>query len=75
MIYISCPTCGFFIGSIAIEFEQKKADICTNPNLTQEQQGEEISKLIKSLGLRRYCCKMRVMTYKDLSLDVLPTTI
>ena len=74
MIYISCPTCNFFIGSVTIEYETKKAEICNNPNMTEEEQASEITKLIKSLGIRRYCCKMRLMTSKDLVQDVLPTS-
>ena len=72
MKYIVCPTCGFFIGSKTIEFEEKSKEICNNPNLNEEQQSIEISKLIKSLGIRRYCCKMRLMTATDLVEVVLP---
>jgi DNA-directed RNA polymerase subunit N (RpoN/RPB10) len=74
MIYISCPTCNFFIGSVTIEFETKKNDICNNPHLSEEDKSVEITKLINSLGLRRYCCKMRLMTAKDIVQDVLPTS-
>jgi DNA-directed RNA polymerase subunit N (RpoN/RPB10) len=72
MIYITCPTCGFLIGSKVIEYESKKEDICNNPKLSDEEKEEEISKLIKSLGFRRYCCKMRLMTCKDIVQDILP---
>lgn len=72
MIYITCPTCGFFIGSKTIEYETKKAEICSNPNLSSEEQADEIQKLIKSLNIRRYCCKMRIMTCKDIVEDVIP---
>lgn len=72
MIYTTCPTCGFFIGSKVIDYETKKEAICNNPNLDEKQREEEITKVIKSLGLRRYCCKMRIMTGKDLVKDILP---
>jgi DNA-directed RNA polymerase subunit N (RpoN/RPB10) len=74
MIYNSCPTCGYFIGSKVVDYKTKKEEICNNVSLTEEQQQEEIMKLIQSLGLRRYCCKMRIMTAKDLVKDILPTT-
>ena len=74
MIYLSCPTCGFFLGSKVNEFDEGKKKICSNPNLTEEQQSEEISKLVKSLNLRRYCCKMRLISTKDIVQDVLPTS-
>ena len=72
MIYLTCPTCGYFIGTKINEYESKKEKICNNIDLSEEEQGEEIQKLIQSLKLRRYCCKMRVMTAKDLSVDILP---
>ncbi len=73
MIYIVCPTCGFFIGNIAIEFDKKKEEICTNSELSEEQQSDEIQKLLKSLKIRRYCCRMRIMTTKDIVQDIIPS--
>lgn len=72
MIYITCPTCGFFIASKTIDFETKKDEICANANLSEEEHAIEIQKLIKGLGLRRYCCKMRIMTGKDIVQDIVP---
>lgn len=72
MLYITCPTCGYFIGQKTIEYEQGKHKICSDPNLSTEQREEALSKLLLGLQLRRYCCKMRVMTYKDLVYDILP---
>ena len=72
MLYTTCPTCGFFIGQKTEEYEQKKQEICSNPKLSKKEQEAEISKLLLSLKLRRYCCRMRVMTYKDLVQDILP---
>ncbi len=74
MIYLTCPTCGFFIGCKVIEFETRKEQICNNPNLSEEQQSVEISKLVKSLNLRRYCCRMRLISSKDIVQDVLPVS-
>lgn len=74
MLYTTCPTCGFFIGQITEEYEKKKENICSNPKLNKKQKEEEISKLLKSLKLRRYCCRMRVMTYKDLVEQILPVS-
>lgn len=72
MIYLTCPTCGYFIGTKINEYEDKKKVICDNKSLSEEERGLEIQKVIKSLNLRRYCCRMRVMTAKDLSEDILP---
>tara|TARA_A100001011_G_C14181145_1_gene786956 strand:+ start:362 stop:583 length:222 start_codon:yes stop_codon:yes gene_type:complete len=69
---MSCPTCGKFLGDKIKNFEDKKELICKNPKLTEEDKGEEIQKLINSLNFRRYCCKMRLMTYKDMVYEILP---
>lgn len=74
MLYMTCPTCGFFLGQKTIEYDTKKKEICSNPKLSQEEKEKEISKLLKSLGLRRYCCRMRMMTYKDLVYEILPVS-
>lgn len=67
-----CPTCGFFLGQYIEKYEQQKEQICSNPKLSNEERSEEVTKLTKSLKLRRYCCKMRFMTYKDLVKDIQP---
>jgi DNA-directed RNA polymerase subunit N (RpoN/RPB10) len=70
MLYISCPTCGYFLGLKTIEYEKGKEEICNNPDLSELQRNDELTKLLLGLRLRRYCCKMRMMTYKDLVQDI-----
>ena len=72
MIYMVCPTCNFILSLKANKYEEEKQKICSNPTMTQETKEKEISKLLLSLGLKRYCCKMRIMTYKDIVQDILP---
>jgi DNA-directed RNA polymerase subunit N (RpoN/RPB10) len=72
MLYASCPTCGYCLGNIIIDFKKKKNLICDNPKLSKEQREEQIQKLIISLKLRRYCCRVRVMTYKEQVKEILP---
>lgn len=72
MLYITCPTCGYFLGQKAVEYENEKNKICLNPELSQEEKDNELSKLLLNLGLRRYCCKMRFMTYKDIVEIIIP---
>lgn len=72
MIYITCPTCGYFIGCKTIEYETKKNEICSNPKLSEEEQAIEIQKVLKGLNIRRYCCKMRLMSGKDIVQDIIP---
>jgi DNA-directed RNA polymerase subunit N (RpoN/RPB10) len=69
---MTCPTCGYFLGQKIEEYEKEKNEICANPKLNKKDREENISKLLKSLKLRRYCCRMRVMTYKDLVQIILP---
>jgi DNA-directed RNA polymerase subunit N (RpoN/RPB10) len=75
MLYLTCPTCGYFLGQKTLEYEQGKEKICSNPKLTAEEREKEMSKLLLGLKLRRYCCKMRMMSYKDIVQDILPVHI
>ena len=72
MIYLTCPSCGYFIGNKIMNYETKKKEICDNPKYSDKEKELEITKLIKSLNIRRYCCKMRLMTCKDVVQDILP---
>jgi DNA-directed RNA polymerase subunit N (RpoN/RPB10) len=71
MLYLSCPTCGYFLGLKTIEYEEGKEKICSNPKLTPEERASELSKLLVNLNLSRYCCRMRMMTSKDIVQDIL----
>lgn len=70
MLYNTCPTCGFFLGNITKQFETEKDKICNNPKLSDEEIEEQLKKLIMKQKVRRYCCRMRMMTYKDIVKDL-----
>lgn len=72
MLYITCPTCGYFLGFKTIEWERKSTDICNDPKLSEEEKEKKKSELIMSLELPRYCCRMRMMSYKDIVNDIIP---
>ena len=72
MIYSSCPTCGFFIGNVSENYEKEKEKISNNVKLSQEEKNNEISKLLRNLKIRRYCCRMRIMTCKNIVDEILP---
>ena len=74
MLYIVCPTCGYFLGQKTLEYEEGKMKICNNPKLSAEEREKAISTLLLGLKIRRYCCKMRIMTYKDIVNDILPVS-
>lgn len=65
MLYPRCPTCGKNLSNIEIPYEEAKQKICDNPSLTDEQKDTAKQKLVNSLGLERYCCKTRLLTYLD----------
>ena len=73
MIYSSCPTCGFFLGAVVENYEVEKQKICNNIRLNEKQQNEEIRKAINNLGLKRYCCKMRVLSCKNMVEEIQPS--
>ena len=41
MLYITCPTCGYFLGQKTIEYEEQKEKMCSNPNLSTEKREKE----------------------------------
>lgn len=71
MEYLTCPTCGFFIGLKSIEYNKLRDEICSNKNYSKEKINEEMIKVMKKMNIRRYCCRMRLMTCKDLSKEIL----
>jgi DNA-directed RNA polymerase subunit N (RpoN/RPB10) len=71
MLYSTCPTCGYFLGQKTLEWETKQANICSNQKITEEEKSKLLQELLISLGLRRYCCRMRMISYKDIVQDIL----
>lgn len=71
MLYMKCPTCGYFLGQHTYEYEEKKQNICSNPSLDEEQKSKQITKLLLSFDLDP-CCNMRFMSYKKLVEIILP---
>jgi DNA-directed RNA polymerase subunit N (RpoN/RPB10) len=67
MIYIRCPSCGYILGNRQMLYEAKLDEIVSNPNLDEDAKLDLKTKLVDSLKLKRYCCKMRVITFKQLT--------
>jgi DNA-directed RNA polymerase subunit N (RpoN/RPB10) len=63
MLYFKCPTCRTILSNRQIPYEKGLEKIINDKSLTETQKEEEKRKLVNSLGLKRYCCKMRLMTY------------
>lgn len=66
MLYLTCPSCGTFLGLKTFEWETSSEKICNNLTLTKKEKEESLAELLLSLGFRRYCCKSRVMSYSDI---------
>ena len=71
MEYLTCPTCGYFIGQKSIEYNIERDKICSNKDLTQDMVNDKLAELMQSLKIRRYCCRMRLMSCKDLSKEII----
>jgi len=65
MKYLVCPTCGKVLGDIEIDYEIKSEQIMTSSNLSEQDKIIKRKELIESMGVTRYCCKMRVFTQAD----------
>lgn len=67
MIYIKCPSCGYLLGNRQMVYEKGLDEIYSDPNTDDEKKLELKTKLVESLKIKRYCCKMRVITFKNLA--------
>ena len=64
MIYLKCPSCGYILGNRQMLYEKGLDDIESNPNTDEETKLKLKTELVDSLKIKRYCCKMRLITYK-----------
>jgi DNA-directed RNA polymerase subunit N len=65
MLPPTCFTCGMLMSDIELEYEKKLNDIENDGSLNEAQKHEKKVKLIDSFGLKRYCCRMRLLGYVD----------
>jgi DNA-directed RNA polymerase subunit N (RpoN/RPB10) len=65
MLYATCPTCNNLLADKQIFFEKEKEKIENDKNLSKKDREKEIEKLLDKIGLVRYCCRMRMITYLD----------
>lgn len=63
MLYPVCPTCHFLLADKQLIYEEKSLKIQDNEKLSENQKQKEIEKLLKKIGLKNYCCKMRMISY------------
>lgn len=70
MIYLKCPTCSTILGNRQIMYETGLKKIMSDKTLTDEQRENKKLELLNKLEITNYCCKMRVITYVNLT-DIL----
>lgn len=71
MLYLKCPTCKMLLGDKQLIYERLIEEICKDCDihkLTNEQADKLKQEVVNSMGIdrERYCCKMRLMTYKKI---------
>jgi DNA-directed RNA polymerase subunit N (RpoN/RPB10) len=62
MLYPVCPTCGHLLADIEVEFTDKYEKINESKD-SDEKKGKEIEKLFVEVKIKKYCCKMRLISY------------
>lgn len=68
MLYIKCPSCGCMLGNIELIYLNELSKI-NNEKLSNEEKKNKAVELVKKFNLK-YCCNMRLTTYKDTVLIV-----
>ena len=66
MLYYKCPTCSTVLANKQIPFEEAMEKICKDASLSEKEKADMKMKLLDDLQVKRYCCRMRVLTYADL---------
>jgi DNA-directed RNA polymerase subunit N (RpoN/RPB10) len=61
MLYPVCPTCGFCLADKELLFKKKISQIDKFDN-----NKNNIKEIFEELKVKRYCCRMRLITYIDL---------
>jgi DNA-directed RNA polymerase subunit N (RpoN/RPB10) len=62
MLYPVCPTCGHLLADIEIDFTDKYNTII-NGKSEDEKKEKDIIKLFEENKVKKYCCRMRLITY------------
>jgi DNA-directed RNA polymerase subunit N (RpoN/RPB10) len=67
MIYLKCPTCGTILGNRQQLYVKRLDDIEGNTSTDENTKNELKTKLFDEIKIENYCCKMRILTFKDLN--------
>jgi len=64
MLYPVCPTCGHLLADIELEFTEKYNNIVDSKS-DEKKKENDIKKLFNDVHIKKYCCKMRLISYFD----------
>lgn len=59
-----CITCGFLLADKQLLYE-RQYELIKNENLSEDKKMIKIIKLLHDLGIKRYCCRSRIISYVD----------
>jgi DNA-directed RNA polymerase subunit N (RpoN/RPB10) len=63
MLYPVCPTCGFLLADKQTIYEESLEKILSDNKLSNQEKIEKRKELFNKIGLIRYCCKMKMLSY------------
>lgn len=68
MSYPVCPTCGFLLADKELKYEEELKKLLESKD---KNTNDNLGKILDKLQITRYCCRMRMMTYIDLSKHII----
>jgi len=63
MLYLRCPTCKTILGNKQLLFEEESNKILNRTDINEEEKDKLRRELLDNLEIKRYCCRMRILTY------------
>ena len=72
MLYPVCPTCGRLLADIEVEFTEKYNKLTQydkkvggSKKEVEDKTDKDVEKLFNEYHIKKYCCKMRLISYFD----------
>ena len=63
MLHPKCIGCGKFLADIQLDYELSKNNIESDKKLDIEEKREKMKEILNNLYIKRWCCRMQVITY------------
>ena len=65
MLYTVCTTCQFLLADKQLTYESEFYKISNDNKINDDKKKKLVEQLLDNLGLVRYCCRMRMISYVD----------